>query len=57
LRYEVPAGASVRSLIELFDGYRAAGVEEIAVSLGSADIDAQHRLLDSVAAEVLPAVT
>jgi alkanesulfonate monooxygenase SsuD/methylene tetrahydromethanopterin reductase-like flavin-dependent oxidoreductase (luciferase family) len=57
LRYEVPAGASARSLIELVDGYRAAGVQEIALSLGSADIDAQRRLLDSVAAEVLPAVT
>jgi probable F420-dependent oxidoreductase len=56
LRYDVPAGSTPPSLVALCDGYRDAGVQEMAFSLGSADIDAQRRLLDSIGTEVIPAV-
>jgi hypothetical protein len=54
LRYDVPAESTPSALIELCDGYREAGVEEMVLSLGSRDIEAQRRLLDAVATEVIP---
>jgi probable F420-dependent oxidoreductase len=54
LRYDVPADSTPSSLIELCDAYREAGVEEMVLSLGSRDIEAQRRLLDAVATEVIP---
>ena len=54
LRFDVPAGSTSSSLVGLFEGYRDAGVAELVVSLGSRDIEAQQRLLDTVAAEVVP---
>jgi alkanesulfonate monooxygenase SsuD/methylene tetrahydromethanopterin reductase-like flavin-dependent oxidoreductase (luciferase family) len=56
LRYEVTAGASPGALIDLCESYRDAGVQEMALSLGSADTDAQQRVLDTIAAEVIPAL-
>jgi probable F420-dependent oxidoreductase len=57
LRYDVPAGSTPAALIDLCAGYGDAGVQEMALSLGSADLDAQRRLLDTLAADVIPAVT
>jgi probable F420-dependent oxidoreductase len=54
LRFDVPAGSTPSALIELCNGYRDAGVGEMVLSLGSPDIEAQRRLLDAVAAEVMP---
>jgi probable F420-dependent oxidoreductase len=54
LRFDVPAGSTPSSLVRLCDGYRDAGVEEMVLSLGSPDIEAQRRLLETVAAEVIP---
>jgi probable F420-dependent oxidoreductase len=56
LRLDVPKDSTAAALIEACRGYRDAGVEEMVLSLGSADIDAQRRLLDTVAAEVIPAL-
>ena len=56
LRFDVPTGSTPSSLIELCHRYRDAGVEEMVLSLGSPDIEAQRRLLDIVAAEVIPAL-
>jgi probable F420-dependent oxidoreductase len=54
LRFDVPAGSTPSSLIELCHGYRDAGVAEMVLSFGSPDIDDHRRLLDTVAAEVIP---
>jgi alkanesulfonate monooxygenase SsuD/methylene tetrahydromethanopterin reductase-like flavin-dependent oxidoreductase (luciferase family) len=54
LRFDVPSGSTPSSLVEVGEGYRDAGVAEMVVSLGSRDIEAQRRLLDTVAAEVIP---
>ncbi len=54
LRFDVPADATPSSLIELCESYRSAGVEEMVFSLGSPDIEQQQRLLDTLAAEVIP---
>ncbi len=54
LRFDVPAGSTPSSLVERCERYRDAGVEEMVLSLGSPDVDAQQRLLDSIAAEVIP---
>jgi probable F420-dependent oxidoreductase len=54
LRFDVPSGSTPSSLVESCEGYREAGVAEMVLSLGSPDIEAQRRLLDTVAAEVIP---
>jgi probable F420-dependent oxidoreductase len=56
LRYDVPVSATPASLIERCAAYRDAGVQEMALSLGSADIEAQQRLLDNIGAQVIPAL-
>ena len=56
LRFDVPPGSTPSSLIEVCEGYRDAGVAEMVLSSGSPDIDAQRTLLDTVAAEVVPAL-
>jgi hypothetical protein len=56
LRFDVPRDSTPSSLIELCHGYRDAGVEEMVLSLGSPDVDAQRRLLDTVATEVIPSL-
>src|SRR5262249_34323879 len=56
LRYDVPRDATTASVVERCAAYRDAGVSEVVVSLGSPDLDAQRRLLDTVAADVLPAL-
>jgi probable F420-dependent oxidoreductase len=56
LRFDVPADTTPSSLADLCDHYRDAGVEEMVLSLGSRDIEAQRRLLDMVATEVMPRV-
>jgi alkanesulfonate monooxygenase SsuD/methylene tetrahydromethanopterin reductase-like flavin-dependent oxidoreductase (luciferase family) len=56
LRFDVPADTTPSALAELCDRYRDAGVEEMVLSLGSRDIEAQRRLLDTVATEVMPRV-
>jgi len=56
LRFDVPSGSTPASLVEVCDGYREAGVAEMVLSLGSPDIEAHRRLLDTVAAEVIPAL-
>lgn len=54
LRFDVPAGSTPSSLVAVCEGYRDAGVAEMVLSLGSPDIEAHQRLLDTVAAEVIP---
>ncbi len=54
LRFDVPSGSTPSSLVEVCDAYRDAGVSEMVLSLGSPAIEAHRRLLDTVAAEVLP---
>jgi probable F420-dependent oxidoreductase len=54
LRFDVPSGSTSSSLVDACTGYRDAGVAEMVISLGSPDIEAQRRLLDTVAAEVIP---
>jgi probable F420-dependent oxidoreductase len=56
LRFDVPSGSTPASILEVCHAYRDAGVAEMVLSLGSPDIEAHRRLLDSVAAEVIPAV-
>jgi len=56
LRFDVPADSTQARIIELCASYRDVGVEEMVFSLGSPDIDQQQRLLDTVAAEVVPAL-
>jgi probable F420-dependent oxidoreductase len=54
LRFDVPVGSTPSSLVEVCEGYRDAGVSEMVLSLGSPDIEAHRRLVDTVAAEVIP---
>jgi hypothetical protein len=56
LRFDVPSGSTPSSLVEVCAAYRDAGVAEMVLSLGSPDIDAQRRLLESVAGEVIQVV-
>ena len=56
LRVDVPATSTAASLIERCEDHRDAGVAEMVISLGSADMEAQRRLLDLLAAEVIPAL-
>jgi probable F420-dependent oxidoreductase len=54
LRFDVPRDATAPSLVARGESYRDAGVEEMVLSLGSSDLDAQRRLLDTLAGEVVP---
>jgi probable F420-dependent oxidoreductase len=54
LRYDVPADTTPSALVERCAAYRDAGVAEMVLSLGSPDIAAQQRLVDT--ANVLPAL-
>jgi probable F420-dependent oxidoreductase len=56
LRFDVPADSTPASLFALGASYRDVGVEEMVFSLGSPDIGNQQRLLDTLAAEVIPAL-
>jgi len=56
LRFDVPKDTTAEALVERFAAYRDAGVAEMVVSLGSPDLDAQRRLLDTVASDVVSAL-